>query len=526
MYYNDSFYPTPPEVASRMLAPFSPDYLAKQLILEPQVGKGDLADVIYDKIEKPWARSDAKKRIHCLEIEPELQAAARGKGYQIVGHDFFSFSPDEKYTLIVMNPPFRNGEKHLLHAWEILHYGDVACLLNQSSIDGPNPTADQQLLREIIRQHGEIEPLGPCFSGEDAFRKTSVNVALIRLHKPKPVNQFSFSADGLGHEQRPDFDFSGFDNQISRRDIILDTVERYKASLNCFHTAMIALAELGFYSADIGKAWKAGQEPIRELIECRQPDAELLTRLHNDFVAKFKKSAWAEVMHKSKISRFLSQQVESEFNSMCDENANLAFSVENIMMVFDGIFHSRFDIMQKCIVEAFDNLTSYYKENRMIVEGWRTNDAYKVNRRVILGRIIDCDFSVRVNYNRIDTINDLDRALSFISGRQFDKILTIERAFDRHFQAVRGRWNQTPFQSEFFECRAYKKGSLHLYFLDPDLWENFNIVAAKGKNWLPDNYKSEQNPKKDPTEDGTEGDLFTVPRALPCPPAAPAAALI
>ena len=26
-------------------------------------------------------------------------------------------------------------------------------------------------------------------------------------------------------------------------------------------------------------------------------------------------------------------------------------------------------------------------------------------------------------------------------------------------------------------------------FLDASLWERFNIEAAKGKNWLPDDYK-------------------------------------
>ena len=40
---------------------------------------------------------------------PGLQAAIRGKGYPLVGTDFLTFWPDEKYDLILMNPPFASG---------------------------------------------------------------------------------------------------------------------------------------------------------------------------------------------------------------------------------------------------------------------------------------------------------------------------------------------------------------------------------------------------------------------------------
>jgi hypothetical protein len=41
-------------------------------------------------------------------------------------------------------------------------------------------------------------------------------------------------------------------------------------------------------------------------------------------------------------------------------------------------------------------------------------------------------------------------------------------------------------ESTFFKMRYFKKGTLHLEFKDADLWERFNITAAKGKNWLPE----------------------------------------
>ena len=110
--YNSGFYPTPGVVAVKMLSGLKLD---GKSILEPSAGKGDLCDAIV-KLSGWRDPERAKKSIHCCEIEPELQAALRGKGYSLVGTDFLNFQPHTRYNLIVMNPPFLTGEKHLLHA--------------------------------------------------------------------------------------------------------------------------------------------------------------------------------------------------------------------------------------------------------------------------------------------------------------------------------------------------------------------------------------------------------------------------
>ena len=68
--YNAGFYPTPPAVAAQMLSGLNLD---GKSILEPSAGKGDLCDAIIRK--GFFGNQDrAKQKIHCCEIEPELQA--------------------------------------------------------------------------------------------------------------------------------------------------------------------------------------------------------------------------------------------------------------------------------------------------------------------------------------------------------------------------------------------------------------------------------------------------------------------
>ena len=90
--FNSAFYPTPADVAAQMLDGIDLD---GRTILEPSAGKGDLCDAIINK--HFWRCPEtARHKMHCCEIEPELQATLRGKGYTLVGTDFLTFQPNAR----------------------------------------------------------------------------------------------------------------------------------------------------------------------------------------------------------------------------------------------------------------------------------------------------------------------------------------------------------------------------------------------------------------------------------------------
>ena len=241
--YNASFYPTPPEVAEKMLAKVGKLY--ERSILEPSAGKGDLADAAVGKLDRYYNR--CREVVHCIEIEPELQAAIRGKGYPLVGTDFLTFWPDEKYDLILMNPPFANGDAHLLHAWEILDHGDIVCLLNEQTLLNPC-TSNRKLLATIIEEHGEVEHLGSCFA-EDALRKTQVRVSMVHLRKKREEPKFSFDA-GSDEEGAAVFsDGSRFEGEVATRDTVGNLVAQYGRCRELFVRIAHLAQELAHRSA-------------------------------------------------------------------------------------------------------------------------------------------------------------------------------------------------------------------------------------------------------------------------------------
>lgn len=493
--YNSGFYPTPAAVAAQMLSGIEPN---GRTILEPSAGKGDLCDAI---IKKSFWRypEEARHKIHCCEIEPELQATLRGKGYTLVGSDFLTFQPISRYNLIVMNPPFRNGEKHLLHAWDILHEGDLVCLLNADSMRN----AQVEL---IIEQHGEVVELGRCF--EEAFRETSVNVAMVRLHKKaKPITFEVFG--GVEDQDGTCFTEGGFSNQVATRDTIGNLVMMFDRAREVYARMLPLAAELKFYAAQLAPKhdvqWhKAAEDAI---FSTEQNAA------YNGFVEALKTDAWQKVFELTKVRNLMSAKVKEDFDKQKAEMLRMAFSEENISGAVYALMSNGPAILRQCVVEAFELMTSFDKKNKVHVEGWKTNDAWKVNRKVIVPVAVYESFSSwavngQFSYQYNEKLDDIDRAMAYLEGRKLEDVRTICQAVrdfafpvisepgSRNQRQSNPEWTGKKFHSEYFELVGYKKGTLHMTFRDPSLWKRFNIEAAKGKNWLPDDYKHRERAAK------------------------------
>ena len=501
--FNESFYPTPAPVAKRMLARLTADRLRTANVLEPSAGKGDLAEAVvaamnngYDNIHERQCRAD---RIRCVEIHPELQATLRGKGFPLVGTDFLTFHPDEKYDLIVMNPPFADGDKHLLHAWEILEHGDVLCLLNEQTLANPS-TAHRKLLSQIVAEHGEVEPLGACFT--EAFRKTGVRVSLVHLHKEASPSAFAFTA-GKEKDPYPGFVQDGkWAGEVATRDIVGNLVSDYDRCRQLFMDVSAGIMELGCHAQRLSgyssESWSIFEKAARQLV-CETPTREQQERAYNTFVWELKRNAWSKVFQLTRFGNLVSETVRNELDRLMQENRNMAFSRDNIMSLVAMLIDNRDNIMRQCVVDAFDLLTRYDKQNRVHVEGWLTNDAWKVNQRAILPSVVDAEWisSPRCRWEARAHLNDIDRALAFLEGKTLDVVpCTMTRALDMLFEQYGGSFSGIPFQSSYFIMRCYKKGTLHIRFRDERLWEQFNITAAKGKAWLPDDYKARRRKER------------------------------
>lgn len=469
MMYNKNYYPTPRAVIETMLSDYTPEQLRKMTILEPSAGMGAILD---------YLRSIGcqKQKVFACEIDPELKAALVGKGYRVIQDDFLAYSGALHFDLILMNPPFDAGAKHLMKAWRVMRNGDVVCLLNAETINNAH-TLDRQELADVIAAHGRVEMLGPVFT--DAARKTSVEVALVRLRKAETISGVDFNLNTT--KPAEDIDLTSDAAAVERRDWINTLCRSYHGAIASTEELFRAMQQfrmhVGVFASDNETAkmmnafWDAAKSGY--------PAA------HNDFALEFQRHAWDKVFRDTKASGLMTTKVRDKFEKWREEMGGSDLNKANILLFFEGLFQMREQIKSECILEVFDQLTKNAVASRTAGSGekWKTNSAYMVPERLILGYMVERGWSgqLSVHWGRSrDLLNDIDRALCLISGKSFGAITTIVDAVN---ECYKSRKNPGIPESEFFTFTAHLKGSLHLKFKDPALCRELNRIACAARGW-------------------------------------------
>ena len=487
--FDKNFYPTPIELGLKLLRRYTNlDLYKVSKFLEPSAGKCDLIKALNTKLS--ISKNDKKDYIHCVEIDEELQSFIRGEGYHLVGYDFLNFWTDTKYDFILMNPPFDKGLKHLYHAWEILDDGgNIACILPSGILD--KNTKEALGLRNIFSKYGDIEEFGSAFV--DAERKTKVEVSGYYLKKPETKKDFDFLK-----QEKEDTDvvnFSEHENtEIATRNLVGNLVADYKKCTELFTVIQEKTIEFSHY---INK-FNTGMASLDFFGKCLQDVVTSKSNsqrdIYNTFVSSLKKNAWSKIFTLTSAQNLMTEKVRKEFDVICEENKKMSFCEENIYNFIQNLVLNQENIMTQCVSEAFDLMTRYDRTNVEEYETFKTNDAYRINKKVIVPYAVEHNFGYpTISYSRSSKFNDIDRALAFIEGKKFDTIKNTINTSVREFvkknsknvPEVYGTW----FESHYFRIKIFKKGTIHLEFKDQFILDNFNLIAAKGKNWLPYDYK-------------------------------------
>lgn len=488
--FDTEYFPTPDSLIGKMIAPFH-EQLTKRTILEPSAGSGSILDYIQRSLS--WNK---RRPLYCCEVNPELVYTLQGKGYKVVAEDFLTFEPMHDFDLVIMNPPFSNGDEHLLKAWDILNGGDIVCLLNAETIRNPY-TAKRKLLASIIEKNGSVEFIGRPFA--TASRKTNVEVALVRLHKERTDNTWKINFDG---KKDAEVDFAEAIN--NRTD--LATNDQIGAYVDAWHNATEAVkdfikakAKMQFYT-NAFMSPETTDKIITKLWSNKEEHAEdNMKNAYHTWLNEAKSEAWRKIISQLGMDKYMTSSLTKSFDDFCNAQGCYEINKENIFKLFDFVAMNIKTIMDKAVSDLFDKFTMYDKKNTNHTEGWKTNSAFKVNKRVILPAFVSCEYSnyYHTNYHRTSEYNDIEKVMCYLSGFPYENLIhynpykcqeyTEEDWQNMHLEDLINQvavgdqsWND----SKFFRFRCFKKGTLHIEFKDERLWAAFNLAVCKGKNMI------------------------------------------
>lgn len=453
IFKNKDYYPTPDHVISEML--YGVEVMDK-VILEPSAGSGNILDAVASMALDTLA----------VESDSQLRAILSDKGYNLISDDFLKVQKQDisHVDLILMNPPFSQDAKHILHAFEIAPDGcEIVALCNWETLNNTYHMGRKRLYDTVI-SYGTYENIGEVFSNSD--RKTNVEVGLIRMRKPN-VNDSEFDYSMFFMEEEEENTVEG----VAQYNKIRAIVSKYVYTLKEFDNLQSSLNNINRTNGGgltINFGWKD----------------KFTTK--DIFVKELQRQSWDDVFREFEVTKHVTTNVKNEINKFIEGQHGVPFTMKNIFIMLDMIFQTRGENMQKSLVEAVDNFTMYTHKNRHNVEGWKTNKGHMLNHRFIVNGMIEQGFqgSLRMSFNyRQNYMEDLIKVLCVLSGEKFETIQTMHNLIDFRTQD-RNTWYDLKTKSGepiFLKYKYFYKGTIHFEFTDIGLWKRLNMTYAKIK---------------------------------------------
>ena len=499
MIPNDSkdYYPTPPALAAELLAGLKIDghsiEYAGGPILEPSAGSGDLARAI-EKAAGCWyignkrasdyranANNDILTRLQldCIERSADLRAVLKENGFRVIHDDFLTFTPRAHYKAIIMNPPFSDGARHLLHALRIMERGgEVRCILNAETIRNPCTNERKELAALLNKYNARITYKQGAFT--HAARKTAVEVALVFVTIPPapPVSRIRLELNAettQRYKAAPDL------AALVSSDPITAAVERYNAAAD-------GLARLYEEYNGISSLFTL---PKKQGDSSAPAPCVSLNKGYNDALCDLRAIYWEQLFDLPQICDAMTWTMQNDYRERLNDLRHYDFTPYNILTVREEISRNIVANIESEIIRLFDDWTnlhynSEYSKNVHYYNGWCTNEAYKIGKRVIFRCNVYSYWSDKLRpTSAADDLANIEKTLHFLdtNGASYngDDLRAALKAAEASGQTAK-------IKLHYFTATFYKKGTCHIEFTNADVLKSFNIFASQKKGWLPPSY--------------------------------------
>ena len=470
---NDTFYPTPKYLVKKMINKLPKSLREYKYILEPSCGKGNIIEYTKEIYKEMYGGSyyqevnpDKYLTFDAVEQDKNLIDLCRGKGINIIWNDFLTLDPPRFYDLILMNPPFINGEKHLLKAISIEERtgGSIVCILNAETIKNPYSNNRQTLINKLNEYNANIEYIEQAFS--DAERKTDVEIALIYLEIPMKDTTSMFEKQFKRENINLKF------NDINSLTVKMNPLEKLVFEYNIIKKSTISLYQEQLKTDKLLKGFGIDYKIV------------LNNGLSiNEFLEKLNLEFWNKFIEESEFKQKLPTKLRDSFQCDMQKQKNIAFTIENLQYFYQQLINAIPKSYEETVATVFNELTNKYSYtdsayNKTIhyFDGWTSNCCYMIKPK---GKTIT-PFYGYYFYKMPDVLVDLNIIFNNISGEK-DIIDTpeIRKRIENHEKNI---------ETKHFIFDSYKKGTIHTRFKNEEHLKIFNLIANIGNNALPPNF--------------------------------------
>lgn len=481
--YNEDFYPTPMRLINKMLSNL--DFKYVKTVLEPSAGKGDLVEGITKQFDNTRNYRNTKKHdIDLIELDENLRYILQGKNYRVVADDFLTFDTFKKYDAIIMNPPFSQGDKHLLKAIEMQQNGGkIVCILNAETLKNPYSNTRKDLITKLEKFNAKVEYIQDAFTTSE--RKTSVEIALIYIDIPKS-DYNSVLLDELKNDESYKSKKTNNNYTLIDSDFINGIVQQYNYEVKA---GLKLIEEYNSLKPLMLSKFDDNSNPVLKLSLDRQDEDG--SDLENAYIKQIRLKYWKTLFNNEQFMGLFTSNLKQKYMQYVGELKDYDFSLYNIYTLRIQLSKEMVQGVEETILNLFDEFSHkhYYAEsskNIHLYNGWKTNKAYKINKKVIIPLNGYDDFWGKYNptrYQVLDKLKDIEKVFNYLDDGQTEEIdITDTLKIAEEYGDTR------KIDLKYFYITFYKKGTCHIEFKNIDLLQKFNLFAGKSKMWLPPSY--------------------------------------
>ena len=485
------FYPTPESLIEKMLDGVNLNRVKS--VLEPSAGKGDIVDALV-KGRKEWLieaelyheYSIKQEFIDTIEIDPDLQSVLKGKGYRVIYDNFLLFHTYKHYDLIIMNPPFSNGEKHLLKALDIQKRGGaIICVLAASILKNPYTKERKLLLDKLESYNANIT----FHKGEflAAERKTEVEIALIKVDIP-PIEEGSVLISRLKKAWKVREAEIDECNALVDSDYVKAIIQQYNFEIEA------GLSIIRDFKAIKPYMLSSFGEHAGSILDLKIGKDEAT---ENAYIRCIRYKYWNHLFYSNDFTKKFTSNLLKQCRADVDRLKDYDFNAFNIYQVKIDMVNSMIKAMEETILTLFDELSHKYhwldetSKNVHYFDGWKTNKGWIINKKVIIpiylyGAIKGDSWT---KYETCDKLSDIEKTLDYLDNKRTPPTDFYARIMElKDLSKETGILHTKNIEFKHFYITCYKKGTCHITFKDEELLKKFNLFGSQRKGWLPPSY--------------------------------------
>uniref|UniRef100_A0A6M3M883 DUF4942 domain-containing protein n=1 Tax=viral metagenome TaxID=1070528 RepID=A0A6M3M883_9ZZZZ len=479
--FNKNFYPTPKSLIDKMISKING---TPATILEPSAGKGDIVEAIQASYR---LRHD---RIVAIEKDSDLRATLRGKNIKVIDSDFLTYSGPDKFDLIIANPPFDEGDKHLLKAIDIMYRGQIIFLLNVETLRNAHANTRKALVRKLKELNATFEVIKGAF--KNAERPTGVEVVIVDITIERKIEDDLFKgADDKAKNLNATIEEN---HEVSTKKHIPELVAEYNQIVKI---GIDTIVDYYRNYKKVGKYIGLNQEASKYSFGYENMTAIMQEKL-NQLVIAVREDFWRRCLDLKEVRSRMTEAKQAEFEDGISKHCDMDFTENNIRSFVLTLIGGYEQTLTEAVLEIFDMFTirhswddnNKHEKNIHYFNGWKTNKAFKVGKKVIIpiyagygdGPFIGFGGGWKLDYGAARKLRDIDVVMNYFDG--MNHYHSIAQAVENNF----AHGISSNIESTYFTITVYKKGTIHLTFNDENILRRFNVAACRGKDWLPCDY--------------------------------------